>query len=246
MHSSYFDADAKAAVNLIRGESYGISIRHGSNIQNWGNYISVGSGNVEIVIMNLGVNTSLRNPLVYNVTWDTSKIRLEWADAYSVLSNMNYTIYQGSSKTQVHQLITSVSHGASEYLLTNTSDIYYVSVSALTTNGYRNQTYVIDYRAGQTNTATESPDLYTWEYGSVLIPSWVKNAFAVIALAILAGTFGALHRGEGAIITAIMSLVFWKWTWLSASAAGAGFLGALLVFAILYHMDTKRKGGGYL
>lgn len=246
MHSAYFDADAKAAINLIRGDSYSVTISNGANMQNWGNYVSAGSGNVEIVIMNLGVNTSLRNPFVYNVTWDTSKIRLEWVDSYGVMSSINYTILKGSSKTTVHQLITSVSHGASEYLLTNTSDIYYVSVSALTTNGYRNQTYIVDYRSGQTNTATESPDLYTWSYGSVLIPSWVKNAFAVIALAILAGTFGALHRGEGAIVTAIMSLVFWKWTWISAPVAGAGFLGAMLVFAILYHMDTKRKGGGYL
>lgn len=245
MHSAYFDADAKVAVYLIRGESYGISVANGNNMQNWGNYISTASGNVEVVIMNLGVNSTLRNPFVYNVTWNSSDIVLQWADSYNVMTSINYSIFKGTGKTLVHQLITSVDHGSSDYIVTNTSDVYYVNVSALTTNGYRNQSYVIDYRAGSSATDGESSDLYTWSYGSVTIPDWVKNAFAVLALMILAGSFGAMHRGEGAIITGIMSLVFWKWSWLSATGAGAGFLGALLLFAVLYHLDTKRKGGGY-
>ncbi|PWB49612.1 MAG: hypothetical protein C3F06_13650, partial [Candidatus Methanoperedenaceae archaeon] len=245
MHSAYFDADAKVAVYLIRGESYGVSVTKGNNIQNWGNYISTASGNVEVVIMDIGVNSTLRNPFVYNVTWNSSDIILQWADSYNVMSNINYSIFKGTQKTLVHQLITSVSHGSSDYIVTNTSDVYYVSVSGLTTNGYRNQSYVIDYRAGSSATDGESSDLYTWSYGSVTIPAWVKNAFAVLALMILAGSFGAMHRGEGAIITGLMSLVFWKWSWLSATGAGAGFLGALVFFAVLYHLDTKRKGGGY-
>ncbi len=245
MHSAYFDADAKVAAYLIRGESYGITITNGNSIHSWGNYISTASGNVEVVIMNIGVNSTLRNPFVYNVTWNSNDIILQWSDSFGVMTSLNYSIYKGSSRTLVHQLITSVNHGSSDYIVTNTSDVYYVSVSALTTNGYRNQSYVIDYRSGQSATAGESPELYNWSYGSVTIPEWVKNAFAVLALMILAGSFGAMHRGEGAIITGVMSLIFWKWSWLSATGAGVGFLGALVLFAVLYHLDTKRKGGGY-
>ena len=245
MHSAYFDADAKVAAYLIRGDSYGVTVIHGANLQNWGNYISTASGNVEVVIMDIGVNSTLRNPFVYNVTWNTSDITLRWSDSFNVMNNMNFTIYKGPGKTQVHQVITTVSRGTSQYIVTNTSDIYYVMVSASTVNGFRNQSYVFDYRAGQAATEDESPELYTWSYGSVTIEAWVKNAFAVVVLMILAGSFGAMHRGEGAIITGIMSLIFWKWTWLSATGAGVGFLGALVLFAVLYHLDTKRKGGGY-
>jgi len=242
MHSAYFDADAKVATYLIRGDSYGVTIINGNNIQNWGNYISTASGNVEVVIMDIGVNTTLRNPFIYNVTWNTSDITLRWSDSYNVMTSLNFTIEKGSAKTTVHQLITAVDHGTSQYLVTNTSDVYYVTVSALTTNGYRNQSYVIDYRAGTSATEMESSELYTWSYGSVTMPQWVKNAFAILALAMLAGSFGYLHRGEGSILTGIMALIFWKWTWLSATAAGVTFLGSLVLFAFLYHMDSKRKG----
>lgn len=243
MHSSYFDADAKVAVNLIRGNSYSINVYNGDNTQNWGNYISTGSGNVEVVVMNIGVNKTLYVPFTYALTWTNSNITLSWNDAESVLSSLNYTIQKGDSKTLVHNLITSVRYGNSEYIVTNTSDSYYVFVTAQTTQGWKNQTYVIDYRAG-----TARPDLGLafgpWSYGGMTVPTWVKNAFAVISLMMLAGSFGAMHRGEGAIITGIMSVLFWYWDWLEAPSAGVGFLASLLLFAILYHLESKRRSGG--
>jgi hypothetical protein len=245
MHSSYFDSDSKAAVNLIRGDSYGVTVSHDANMQNWGNYISTASGNVEVVIMNLGVNSTIRNPFVYNLTWSNTSIMLKWTDSYGVMIDINYSIYKGLAHTPVHQVETSIRHGQSEYLVTNISDVYYVYINANTNNGWRNQTYTIDYRNGVSATESESPELYNWSYGSVTIPPWVKNAFAILALAILGGSFGALHRGIGSIMVGIMALIFWKWTWLTATGAGAGFLGALVLFAILYHMEGKRKGGIY-
>jgi len=245
MHSSYFDSDAKIAIYLIRGDSYTISIYNGNNIQQWGNYISTASGNVEVVIMNIGVNSTKLQPFVYNITWSSNEITAQWNDAGSIMTSINFTIYKGISKSFVHQLITSVKYGSSSYIVTNTSDIYYAYVSANTTSGWMNQTQIIDYRSGNIPTEAESAKLHTWNYGSVTIPKWIQNIFALIALMLLAGSFGALHRGEGAIFTAFMSLFFWKVEWLDIGGASVGFLGGLALFAVLYHMEGKRRGTGY-
>jgi len=239
MHKAYFDADAKVSVNIIRDDSYGVTITNGMNIHNWGNYISTSSGNVEVVVLDIGVNTTLRNPLVFNVTKDGNEITLRWQDSGSYMLSINYTVMKSKSKVTVHNIITSLKVGASTYIVTNTSDIYYVTVSALTSTGYRNQSYVFDYRS---QSDAEGEILHTWTYGSASIPSWVKNIVAIILLAMMAGTAGAMHRGEGGIITAICALVFWKWGWIYGSTALGGFLGGLLLFAVLYHLDSKRKG----
>lgn len=245
MHSSYFDADAKVGTYLIRGDSYTISVYNGDNMQQWGNYISSASGNVEVVVINIGANTTALNPFVYNLTWSNSDITLQWNDANNVMSSINYSIYKGASKSLVHSLVTSVKYGSSAYTVTNTSDVYYAYVSAYTTSGWRNQTQIIDYRSGNAPTEAESAKLHTWGYGSVTVPNWIKNVFAVVALMILAGSFGALHRGEGAIFTGFMALLFWKLTWLDLGGAAVGFLGGLVLFAVLYHIEGKRRGSGY-
>ena len=71
------------------------------------------------------------------------------------------------------------------------------------------------------------------------------NIFAIVALMILAGSFGALHRGEGSIFMGFMALLFWKLTWLDLGGVAVGFLGGLVLFAVLYHMEGKRRGTGY-
>ena len=245
MHSSYFDADAKVGIYLIRGDSYTISVYNGDQMQQWGNYISTASGNVEVVIINVGANTTALNPFVYNLTWSNSDITMGWNDEGSVMSSINYSIYKGVGKSLVHSLVTSVSYGSSSYTVTNTSDIYYVYVSASTTSGWKNQTQVIDYRSGMSASEAESPKLYTWSYGSATVPHWIMNIFAIVALMILAGSFGALHRGEGAIFTGFMALLFWKLTWLDLGGVAVGFLGGLVLFAVLYAMEGKRRGTGF-
>lgn len=240
MHSSYFDSDAKIPVYLIRGESYTITVYNGDNMQQWGNYKSVGSGNVEIVLIDLGVDPDDYAPFIYNITWSSSNITLRWYDNGNVLNNLNYSIFKGNSRTLVHQLITSLRFGTSEYIVTNTSDIYYVYFTANTTEGIKQYSQIIDYRAGGAR-PDDGRAYSTWSYGTFEVPVWVKSAFALIALMMLAGSFGALHRGEGGIITSIMAVLFWYWDWLDVSTALAGFLGGLLLFAVLYHLESKRR-----
>lgn len=247
VHSAYFDADAKVATYLIRGDSYTITVYNPENskLQQWGNYISTGSGNVEVVLMDLGVNTTKYAPFVYNITWSSSNITLRWTDAGGVLTSLNYSIYKSNSRALVHQLITSVPYGQSEYIITNTSDIYFVYFTANTTQGTKQFSQVIEYRAGDAR-PDEGATYGTWSYNTANIPAWIKSAFALIALMLLAGSFGSLHRGEGGIITGIMSVLFWYWDILDVSGALAGFMGGMLLFAVLYHLESKRRTGGFV
>lgn len=237
MVSSYFDADAKVTAYLIQGDSYKITISYNNNIQEWGNYIPISSGNVEMMLTNIAINETELMPFVYNFTYDTSGITLEWSDAGGALSSLNYTIYKGAARTQVHQLITSVDHGQSTYIITNTSDIYYISFSANTTHGDRMRMFAYDPRAGTQR--TDQGKKSVWSYGGFTVPDWVYTVVAIIAIIALAAGFGAIHAELGAIISIVMTILFMYWGILRGPGATIGFFGGLGVVTVLYFMRSK-------
>ena len=139
----------------------------------------------------------------------------------------------------MHEIQTTVNSGQSEYIITNTSDIYYVYANANTNKGYENISQIIDFRPVKT-----TGEGYIWSYGSFVMPAWVYNTFSIFMLLMVAGIFGAYHRGEGAIITGFIALFFGYIGWLTTFGATMGFLSGLVVFAVLYHLESKRRQGG--
>ena len=238
MQSSYFDADAKVAAYLIQGDSYKITVSHENDLQEWGNFIPVSSGNVEVTLIDIGVNYTGYVPFDYNITHTTDNITLQWSDA-GILNSFNFSIYQGVSKTLVHLLITSVKYGQSEYLVTNTSDVYYVYFTANTTNGISVNSYMIDYRSGTRRSDDGSG--YIWDYGSFTAPEWVYTIFALFVLIMMGAGFGAIHSPFGAIMVGIFSLIFMAKGWMSDLSLSAGFLGGLVVYIALYYMQDREK-----
>ena len=237
MHSSYFDADAKVGAYLIEGSSYKITVTNGVNLQEWGNYIPLSSGNVEVVLIDVGfdpTDTGTVGNFIYNITKSDEAITLRWEDK-GILNNLSYTVYKGTSQSLVHQLITTVTHGQSEYIVTNTSDIYYIYFTANTTMGALTYNTVVDYRTG-TETGMDE-----WEYGTFSVSSSVQNMLIVLFLMMLAASFGALHSGVGGIITGLAALFFYKMEWLSELGAGGGVLGGLVVVTIVYYL-RKNQG----
>lgn len=241
MVSSYFDADAKATAYLIQGDSYKVSIRYGSNTQEWGNYIPVSSGNVEIMLTEIGINSTEVKPFIYNITYDSSAATLKWNADGGSLNSLNYTIYKGSSKALVHQLITSVQYGQSTYMITNTSDVYYIYFSANTTQGIRNQTFAFDLRGGSTISG-EGKIRDTMGLGSFTVPDWVLTVLAIIALVMLAAGFGAIYAELGAVITLVMTLALMNWNILRGIGAGIGFFAGMTVVTVMYYMRARDTG----
>ncbi|MBZ0176643.1 MAG: DUF2341 domain-containing protein [Candidatus Methanoperedens sp.] len=238
MHSSYFDADAKVAAYLIQGDSYKLTVTHGSRIQEWGNYIPISSGNVEVTLIDIGVNTTEYVPFNYNITNGANNITLRWSDS-GTLNSFNFSIYKGSAKTLVHQLTTSVSHGMSEYIVTNTSDIYYVYFTANTTTGTYPYSYTVDYRAGTRR--SDDGIGYIWNYGSFTAPEWIYTAFSMLILILMGAGFGAIHSPFGSVVTGIFAVIFAERGWMTQTTAGIGFFGGLVVFLVLYYMQDKEK-----
>ncbi len=241
MDSEYFQKDGKVATYLIRGDIYTISVYNSNTnyMQQWGNYVSVGSGTVPIVIMNIGVNETTYLPFASRITHTTNSIDLTWQDRNNIMSNLNYTIYKGNTSNLVYSLQTAVKTGATSYTITS-NDTYYVFLNATTSLGQKKSSQVFDLTAG-TKGIPGRP--VPWIYGNFAIASWLQNAISIMFLVILGGSFGAMHRGEGSIITGIFSLLFWFWGWLTLTTAMAGYLGAIVFFAVLYHLESKRRQG---
>lgn len=240
MHSSYFDADAKVAAYLIQGDSYKITVIHDSNLQEWGNYISTASGNVEITLNDVGINYTSYQPFNHNITWTTSNITLRWSSPVGgTLTSLNFSIYKGENKQLVHQLITSVPNGLSEYIVTNTSDIYYVTMNYTLSTGTFSYTKVINYNIGNRGAAKGLG--FRWDYRTFQAPEWVYNAFAIIILLVMGAGFGAMHSPLGAIITGVFAVLFIAVGWLSGTTAGMSFVGALVIYLGLYYLQEKEK-----
>lgn len=239
MVSSYFDADMKAAANLISGDSYSITISYLSNVQNWGNYIPISNGNVQIFLTQIGINTTEVQPFSYNITYSSSAAMLSWTDTGNVLTSLNYTVYKGAGMAQVHQLITSVRSGQSTYTIT-TPDIYYIYFTANTTQGLRYQVFAFDTRTTVNATAKGIGNI--WTYGSFTVPTWISDVTAILFIILLAGGFGAIYAELGAIITIISTLFLYQWNILSGTGAGAGFMAGFAVVIILAYMKARDSG----
>lgn len=247
MHSSYFDGSGAVATYLLRGDSYTLTVNNPtkSNMQQWGNYVSVGSGSIPMVIMDITVNQTTYLPLTTNLSWSNESVDFTWNDRGSVMSTMAITVYKtNTTSTPVYDLTTTINTGVTSYTFPDKNALYYVIINATTTNGKKEYTQIIDLTA---NKIGVSGMPIAWTYVSFSPPRWLQTAVATIFLFLLAGTFGALHRGEGSIITGVFTMLFWYWGWLylgadddSSYAAGV-FLGSILLFAILYHLESKRR-----
>lgn len=239
-HSQYFDSDAKVAVNLIRGEQYTITVTDPltNSIQQWGNYFSVGTGSVQVVIMNIGVNGSILQPYVQQINASSSSIDVSWSDRGNVLNWVNVSVYKDNTSAMVYSLNTTIGTGTASYMITDLNATYFTVVNASTTIGYKTDFNIFDLR--------KAVGLITnWAFGNFVMPDWVKNAFAIIIMFMLAGSFGAMHRGEGAVVTGIMGMFMWWYNILNLNGAILALFGALVFYAVLYHLETKRRQGGY-
>lgn len=239
-HSQYFDSDAKVAVNLIRGEQYTITVTDPvtNSIQQWGNYFSVGTGSVQVVIMNIGVNSSILQPYVQQINASSSSIDVSWSDRGNVLNWVNVSVYKDNASTMVYSLNTTIGTGTASYMITDLNATYFTVVNASTTLGYRTDSNIFDIRKAV-------GAITNWVFGSFVMPDWVKNAFAIIIMFMLAGSFGAMHRGEGAVVTGIFGMFLWWYNILNLNGAILALFGALVFYSVLYHLETKRRQGGY-
>lgn len=237
-HSQYFDSDAKVATNLIRGERYTLTVYNPStsDMQTWGDYSSSGTGSVQVVISAFGINESVLKPYAQSISRDGNDINFAWNDRNNVLNWLNITVYQDNYSYLVYSLNTSINAGTATFTITNTSALYFAQMNASTTRSDTIDSLIIDLRTG-----TEL--IRNLSYGSFSIPAWFKNALAIVLMFMLAGSFGAMHRGEGAIITGFIGVYLWYIGWLIMSTAIAVLFGSMVMFAILYHMNTKSKPG---
>jgi hypothetical protein len=243
VQSEYFDADAKSAAYLTRGTSYTITVTDPatSAFQQWGNYQSVGSGSVQVVIIDLGVNQTVFQPYTQSITPGTNNITINWNDTSDgAAPNINVVVYKGSvnASNEVYNLSAVLKSGTATYLITNTSDIYFAQIKGVTSHGTRQDTSILDLR-------TVILPITNWHYGSVTIPQRVKNAFAIIIIFMLAGSMGAIHRLEGAIITGIVSLFMWYYQILTLQGTVLAMFSALVLFSVLYLLAGKERTVGY-
>jgi hypothetical protein len=137
-------------------------------------------------------------------------------------------------------LITAVPVGTSQYIVTNTSDIYYVEFAANTTSGWQNYSTAVDYRSGAALDSIYWGKVSNLNYGSYSTPDWVKNNGAIVLIILLSGGFGAIYAPLGAIVDVIMTLLFAHWGWLTNIGAGIGFIGGLAVLFVLYFIQDKE------
>jgi len=237
--SNFFDADAKIQSYLIRGDSYSIIAINNitGDIYSWGNYVASGSGNIDIVLSELGANTTKYAPFNFTVAISTSTITTEWRDISTVLNSINILIQEGESKTIVHNITSSAKYGSDQYIITNSSDVYYVTVTANTSFGTKTYYRTVDWRP-----ISRYGKGYVLDYGTFSLPDNYKNAIATLILFLLAGCFGYVHRSEGSIITGIFTGLFWWFGWLpSISTATFSYLGSLIFLAFVYHLQQKGK-----
>ena len=240
-HSQFFDSDAKVAANLIRGEKYTITVFNPTtdSMQQWGNYMSTGTGGVQVVIMDLGVNQSALQPYTQRINASNASIDISWHDRANVLNWVNMTVYKDNTSTPVYNLNTSIGTGTASYIITDLNATYITQVNASTTQGFKVDTSIFSAISQAVGS------IKSWVFGSFTMPLWVKNAFAIIIMFMLAGSFGAMHRGEGAVITGIMGVFFWWYGMLSLQGAAGALFGGFVLYAVLYHLETKRRQGGY-
>ncbi len=240
MVSNYFDADSKVQAYLIRGDSYTITILNSvtGDIQNWGNYVPSGSGSVNIVVSDLGFNTTKYEPFIYNVSINPTNFSLKWTDRSTVLNSIKFTVKKGSSI--VYYVESTARYGMSEYTITNFSDIYIINATIDTTFGQKTFFKTVDYRTAESKYG--GIGFGSWAFGSYTTPAWLMNAICLIILMLLGGSFGFISRGEGSIITGIVALVMYNFGWLTLGMTGIGFLGSVVFLIIIYHLQEKRKG----
>lgn len=241
MYSSYFDADMKASLYLVNGDSYSISISYGPNIQNWGNYIPVISGNVQIFLTKVAINTTQMQPFVYNITYGNgnSDITLNWRDSGGVLTSLNFTIYKGAAMAMVHQLVTTVIFGQSTYTIT-APDVYYIYFTADTTQGRRYQVFAYD--ASTAPNITTKGKLSVISYGSYTPPGWIKDLLGILFIILLAGGFGAIYAELGGLISIVSVLFLMQSGFMSGTGAGIGFMGGLAVTIFLAYIKARDAG----
>lgn len=256
MSSGYFDAEAKNSVYLIRGVSYSITLNHmDMHIQNWGNYIAVATGTANLVVSNFDANATLIYPFSYNISYNASEITLNY-QSLSNITSLNFQITKGNTTNVVHSFSTTVTFGQSQYIVTNTSDIYYVTFYALNQQGWNNRSFVIDYRLGTRRDSTGTSTIdgspigigFKFDSGTFTMPDWVYNLISIILTILLLGTFGAKHSKEGGVITTVFLLILASWGWFrplgSYDANNYGTMaltGGLVFLSVLYYFSKRRN-----
>jgi len=257
MYSNYFDVAASVSVWLIYGQQYSIQLESGNNILNYGYFVSTYSGTQTLIVSDFSINTSIQQPFVYNITHTTSDITLNWNLSGGTLTSLNFNIYKGNNTNLVYNLSTLVEHGQAIYVVTNTSDIYYITFEACYSGSTTCATtsFVIDYRAGtrpSSNTTTGTWNglpigmgLSMCNSNYCLPQSWLNWFSVIIVLLIILGT-GAIHSGIGNIAALTVLLGFEYYGWFVPSSTNdannyltMGITGGLLLLSILLKMVRR-------
>lgn len=238
IHKSYFDADSKVGVYLIQGDNYGVTITNGNNIQNWGNYVPISSGNVQVVITGISVNATSTIPFIYNLSYSTNDITLNWSSNVNI-NNLTFTILKNNT-TPVHQLTTTIKNGQSLYTVTDTNSTYYVYINVDKDNGIYTKTEVINYKGGQARTDCGLGLGCRFNIGTFIMPQWAYNNASILLIWVIAGSFGAWFAALGAIIAIILLVLFIWWGWLEGAGIGISLVGAIAVLVIIDYLKSKE------
>jgi len=258
IEKSYFSVDGTHSVYLLQNNNYQLSVQNGSNIFVGNNFISTGTGTSTITINDFSVNTISLNPFIYNITYNPSQIILNWNDVGGVLSQLNFTVHQGTSFLEYCQQTTSLSVGQIVCGIDNTTQYHVIFSASITDGTFQNTSFVVDYTYGKrkssqgTSTVDGSPIGigFVWNYGTFTMPDWVYNWGSLILVILLAGSFGGYHSGFGGIITIFIALLLeLKGLFRPLgdndpdNLITMGITGGLFLLAIAYYLQHKDRGG---
>ncbi len=255
---SYFGLDGTHIVHLTHGKNYQITIQNGDNIFSFDNYLAYATGTSQITINDFTVNTTLLDPFRYNITTSPTVVTLNWNDVGGVLSSLNFTVRNLTSGTQICNLVTSVGHGQSVCGINNQAAFQTIFSAKLTDGTFMNQTLYIDYTTGVRKSTTGTSPIdgspmgigFKFDYGTFTMPDYVYTWISLILFVLLMGTFGAQFSGFGAIIAGAEMLFFEYVGWFNplgdtdpSNVITMGLTGVLTIFAVLYFMQHRERGG---
>ncbi len=243
---------------MTHGKNYQITIQNGDNIFSFDNYVAYATGTSQITINDFTVNTTLLDPFRYNITTSPTVVTLNWNDVGGVLSQLNFTVRNLTSGAQVCNLVTSVGHGQSVCGINNQAAFQTIFSAKLTDGTFMNQTMYIDYTHGVRKSSTGVSPIdgspmgigFKFDYGTFTMPDYVYTWISLILFVLLMGTFGAQFSGFGAIIAGMEMLFFEYVGWFNplgdtdpSNVITMGLTGVLTIFAVLYFMQHKERGG---
>ncbi len=255
---SYFSGDGTHPVYLLQGTNYQIVIQYGDNIQTFDNYVPIASGTSQITINDFSVNTTSLDPFQFNISTSPTAVTLNWNDVGGVLSSLNFTVRNLTSGAQICGLVTSVGHGQSVCGINNQSAFQTIFSAKLTDGTFMNQTMYIDFTTGVRKSTTGTSPIdgspmgigFKFDYGTFTMPDYVYTWISLILFVLLMGTFGAQFSGFGAIIAGAEMLFFEYVGWFNplgdtdpSNVITMGLTGVLTIFAVLYFMQHRERGG---